>query len=188
MLLIPCFAFSQSEETKDVLTTYREMKLYEVDSNRVVVSVDLETGKVPKRKLYKIVKDYFVDTYSDHNSELTIDNWVEGVLEVRSVYFAFSSYIAEPDIPVNFHAFYTMRVTIENDKLQVRCSAKDWGGEWSTIGFGYRMEQFSIVDCIPLGDKKFFDDGDKTAKTFLDLIDRMYLSVKELDGVLVEKI
>lgn len=185
LILSPLLAFSQSREIAEKLTVYQENKMYELDSNRVVVSAILKGIKGSKDDLYEKAKDYIAEVYSDHNSELKIDNKIDGILEVESVSFSFFSYTAEDTIPVAYHVFYTMRVAIKDGTLHITCSAKDWITEWSTIGFGHKVDRSFIIDCVPIGTKKVFADENKTAEAFLALVDTMHTSIGDLKRVML---
>lgn len=182
MILIPTFAFSQSQE----ILAHLHDGAYKVDSNKVVVAKLFESVNGSQEDLYKTVKNYLTDTYSDHNSELTEDDETIGVLEIKSVAFSFFSYIAESTIPVNYHVFFTLQVDVYDNQYLVTCSAVDWIAEWSTIGNGYKVERHFVTDCLPLGEQKVFDDGDKTAEAFRTLVNKMHDIVSAVDKYMIE--
>ena len=102
------------------------------------------------------------------------------------MYFSFFSYIAESTIPVNYHVFFTLRVDVYDNQYLVTCSAADWIAEWSTIGNGYKVERHFVTDCLPLGEQKVFDDGDKTAEAFRTLVNKMHDIVSAVDKYMIE--
>lgn len=182
MLLIPTFTFSQSQE----VLAHLHDGAYKVDSNKVVVTKLFESVNGSKKDLYKTVKGYLIDTYSDHNSELTEDDETIGVLEIKSVAFSFFLYTAESTIPVNYHVFFTLRVDVYDNQYLATCSAADWIAEWSTIGYGYKVERHFVTDCVPLGEQKVFDDGDKTVDAFRTLVNKMHDIASAVDNYMIE--
>lgn len=185
MFLCPALAFSQSVKTMDILAHYKD-HVYKVDSNKVTVAIVFESVKGRKEDLYKKAKCYLTRAYSDHNSELKEDNEVAGILEVESVDFSFFSYTAESTIPVNYHVFYTLRIDVRDDQFLVFCSATDLIAEWSTIGNGFKVERHPVVNCVPLGKEKVFEDADKTADAFLALVDKMNVIISAVNDSMIE--
>lgn len=186
LIIIPSITFSQTKETELQLGDYQMNKVYEVRENSVIVSITFDKKKAKKDDLYEKVKSYLEENYSDHNSEMIIDDKSIGTLELKSVLFNFFEYRVNSTIPVTYHAFYKLRIDVLEDKLQITNSVNEWMVEWSTIGNNFKVEGGFITDYVPLGKKKIYGDGDKTADAFLALIDKMYASIDALEKSLTE--
>lgn len=186
LFLSPLFISSQNSDIKQTQSESKINEVYTIEGTDIVIHAALRNVEGTKGELFSKLKIYFEKAYSDPNSELKIDDKKNGILEVESVYFNFFEYTVDSTLPVKFHVFYTLRIEVENNDLQISCSANNWLGEWSTIGNGYKVERYSILECIPLGEKMFFEDADKTAEAFCALVTKMQQVIDDVDNALKE--
>lgn len=186
LFLSPLLISSQNSDIKQTQSESKINEVYTIEGSDIVIHAALRNVEGTKGELFSKLKRYFEKAYSDPNSELKIDDKKNGILEVESVYFNFFEYTVNSILPVKFHVFYTLRIEVENNELQMSCYANNWLGEWSTIGNGYKVERYSILECIPLGDKMFFEDADKTANAFCALVAKMQQVINDVDNALKE--
>ncbi len=186
LFLSPFLISSQNRDIKQTLSESKINEVYTIEGNDIAIHTSLKNVEGTKGELFSMLKRYFEKAYSDPNSELKIDDKKNGILELESVYFNFFEYTVDSILPVKFHVFYTLRIEVENNDLQISCSANNWLGEWSTIGNGYKVERYPILECIPLGEKMFFENADKTAEAFCALITKMQQVINDVDDALKE--
>ena len=79
-----------------------------------------------------------------------------------------------------------LRVDIKDGRIRVICSADEWIAEWSTIGNHYKKENHAIINCFPFTKKGIYASKGKVGDAFVNLIERMNLSIDSLEKSLQE--
>jgi len=188
LVLMPVIGFAQSKEIKAKIDEYERNNFYTVDGRNIVVTAVIENIQGNKDDIYVKVKNYFARVYMDANSVIQTDDKTAGVIVGKGYYSEFFSYTANLIIPVTYSTYHVLRVDVKDGRVRIICSANEYIAEWSTVGNNYKKETYPVIACYPFTDKRVYSNKGKTAEAFIALVDRMHMTINNLEKALTEGI
>lgn len=183
LIVFVSFINSQSKDLMRKFESYQSG--YTIDENNIIVSDIIDNIPATKDEIYIKVKNFFTRTYKDANAVLQTDDKESGVIIGKGRFGDLRVWTDAFGVKSTLSAYHILRVDIKDGRIRVICSANEWFLYRRSGTGNISSDEGYIIDYAPFNDKRFVDKGKQT-EAFINLVDRMHMTLDALEKSIKE--